>query len=438
MERRQRLLRIGIVVGGTLVEERVIRGGGDVTVGPSPSDTFVVPASDALQRSFTLFRRDEAGWSLQFTRRMGGRVALDGDGPALPLVEAERLASRRGELFSARLAPRGRGRVELGEVAVLFQFVAGPPAGPRPQLPPSLRSSILGNLDGVMVALLGLSLVAHTGFVAYLHSLDLPRTPDIAFIPERVVQHTMTITLPRELAPPKQIVTVGAPPRTPRHVPVVFRGAGGPGAPARPSVEDVRRQVTAVGLLHVLGARGDDGLLADVIRPDPGNNADEVFRHVGRVQVGGPPQPLGPKVTRGPKVVTIDPLRALGPGGVDTGDTVERYAPKPPDIEITLPPPPPGEPPLPVIADEVKRRKKALEACYEREIRHAPTLAGKLTLRFHLTRIGKVSAAEVENDGIGSASLDACLTHMVSGWRFPSLDDEADFSFEVLFQPAGN
>jgi hypothetical protein len=50
---RPRILRIGVLLGGKIVEERLIRDRGDVTVGQSSKNTFSVPL-EGLPREWTL------------------------------------------------------------------------------------------------------------------------------------------------------------------------------------------------------------------------------------------------------------------------------------------------------------------------------------------------------------------------------------------------
>ena len=63
---RPRILRIGVLLGGKIVEERLIRDRGDVTVGQSSKNTFSVPL-EGLPREWTLFKAHEGRYTLDFT-----------------------------------------------------------------------------------------------------------------------------------------------------------------------------------------------------------------------------------------------------------------------------------------------------------------------------------------------------------------------------------
>ena len=52
---RRRILRIGVLLGGKIVEERLIRERVDVTLGQSAKNTFSIPI-EGLPRQFNLFQ----------------------------------------------------------------------------------------------------------------------------------------------------------------------------------------------------------------------------------------------------------------------------------------------------------------------------------------------------------------------------------------------
>src|SRR5258706_16238820 len=93
-----KILRIGIIQGGKIVEERLVRKRENVTIGQSAKNTFVVPASNALPRSFTLFELTPQGYVLNFADAMDGRVSLGDQVLALPALRGGK-AQKKGELW---------------------------------------------------------------------------------------------------------------------------------------------------------------------------------------------------------------------------------------------------------------------------------------------------------------------------------------------------
>src|SRR5258708_14025282 len=69
-----KVLRIGLVTGGRILEERIVKQRTTVTVGPSEKSMFVVQAN--LPSQFKLFELIGNDYFLNFLDGMAGRVAL--------------------------------------------------------------------------------------------------------------------------------------------------------------------------------------------------------------------------------------------------------------------------------------------------------------------------------------------------------------------------
>ena len=72
-----KVLRIGLIQGGKIVEERIIRKRETVTVGSSEKNHFVVQGP-GLSSRFELFQLVGNDYILNFTEEMRGRVGLAG------------------------------------------------------------------------------------------------------------------------------------------------------------------------------------------------------------------------------------------------------------------------------------------------------------------------------------------------------------------------
>src|ERR1700684_49404 len=69
-----KVLRIGLVASGRILEERIVKQRTSVTVGPSEKSTFVVQAN--LPPQFKLFELIGSDYYLNFLDGMTGRIAL--------------------------------------------------------------------------------------------------------------------------------------------------------------------------------------------------------------------------------------------------------------------------------------------------------------------------------------------------------------------------
>src|SRR5438876_7706426 len=131
-----KLLRIGVVQGGRVTEERIIKQQSHVTVGASEKNLFVLSTPN-LPPSFRVFELIGDDYHLNFLDGMTGRV---GSSTGISDLDALKGAATRGahDGYQVRLSPDSRGKIVIGDTTFLFQFVASPPLQPRPQLPASV------------------------------------------------------------------------------------------------------------------------------------------------------------------------------------------------------------------------------------------------------------------------------------------------------------
>ena len=116
-----RVLRVGIVQAGRVIDERIVKQRTNVTVGASEDATFVV-ATAVVPPQFKLFELVGGEYCLNFVDGMSGRVALASGVTELAALKRE--ANRAGGAYQVKLTADARGRIVLGETTVLFQFVA--------------------------------------------------------------------------------------------------------------------------------------------------------------------------------------------------------------------------------------------------------------------------------------------------------------------------
>jgi hypothetical protein len=447
-----KILRIGIIQSGKIVEERLVRKRENVTVGQSAKNTFVVPASNYLGRSFTLFELSPQGYALNFTEGMDGRVSLGEQVVALPALRQAGKAQKRGEVYHLQLNDKARGKVVIGDVTVLFQFVSPPPVQPRPQLPPSVRSSLMQNLDWMLVAVVGMSFLLHFGFVIYLRNIDWPRKPDIEDVPDRFVQMLVPPKKVEEKKPEiAKVEDKGAKPEDKK------KGGGGgdkkPAGPKAPRDAEAEARAAAerrarlaadvqkMGVLKILGAKGEGGTVADLVKGgDVSGDADKVFAQVGGVGVAGAGGAGGLRSAKGAggtgSMRGGGGLRAGGPGEVGSGERGGEHAvhgvvkdSAPTDVDGSLDPS--------VIVREIKSRIGAVKACYESGLKRNPNIGGKIVLRFEVSAVGKVTSAEIENDTMKDDEVSSCIKSRVMTWRLPAPSGgTAAFSYPFVFQAA--
>lgn len=164
-----RVLRIGVVHDGKMVEERVIAQRTHVTVGPSESSTFVLP-SDAVSRSFRLFEVEGAGYRLTWLDGMSGRVALETGIHELSALRAKagRTSVGGAPAYQLAIPDSARGKIVVGTTTFLFQLVGAPPKLAKPQLPSVVRQGT--GLDWTTTIVAAFSFLLHFGLVGSIYS----------------------------------------------------------------------------------------------------------------------------------------------------------------------------------------------------------------------------------------------------------------------------
>lgn len=131
-----KVLRIGVVQGGRIIEERIVKQRTHVTVGPSEKAMFVI-ATQNLPPTFRLFELVGNDYCLNFLDGMSGRIALPTGISDLSMLKGQARRTPQGA-YQIRVTEDSRGKVVVGNTTILFQFVAPPPVQPKPQLPVSV------------------------------------------------------------------------------------------------------------------------------------------------------------------------------------------------------------------------------------------------------------------------------------------------------------
>ncbi len=162
-----KVLRIGLVQAGRVVEERIIKQRGHVTVGPSEKSMFVV-ASTNMPPNFRLFELVGNEYCLNFLDGMTGRIALPTGISDLAMLRGQARRTPQGA-YQIRLTEDSRGKVVVGDTTFLFQFVAPPPIQPKPQLPVSVTRGAT-SIDWATTMIAAFSFLLHFLAIGAIYS----------------------------------------------------------------------------------------------------------------------------------------------------------------------------------------------------------------------------------------------------------------------------
>lgn len=445
---RPRILRIGILLGDAFIEERLIRERKPVTVGQSTRNVFSIPL-EAMPRSWPLFDVVDGNYVLKISEQINGKVALDGRPRTLASLKGKE-AKKTDDHWTLPLPDRARGKLELGEMKLLFQFVAAPPLQPRPRLPPSVRGTFADRLDPRLSLILVLSLAAHFAIALWAFQHDQLKERHAQrrldeFREERFEERTISMleTQPPATAESSEKAEEGDKP-SPKKSASRDRGAGeATGDDGPPSDAALERTFEADPVLAVLGF-GDAGKArytgSDDV--DQGEGLDKSMNELKQSGKNVAAFGSGTGESRGPASADIAEEqgdgRITGPsGGGETGPKEEQkiasrasFSGIDDESFGTLDPD--------LVARKIRTRyRRGLQKCHERLLKVNPDAGGRVQLSFTVGPTGRVTRASAKGF---DDTVDACITQQMRRWRFGTPKDEdgkptqARFSMPVLLK----
>ncbi len=414
-----KVLRIGLVAAGRILEERIVKQRTSVTVGPSEKSMFVVQAN--VPAGFKLFELIGTDYYLNFLDGMTGRVALATG--ITDLVALKGQAKRVGPAYQVRLTEEARGKVVIGETTFLFQFVAPPPVQPRPQLPLSVKGGLASQIDWNLTIIAAFSFLLHFGLIGAMYSdwMDPVVNDDLATSLSHMVQ-TPTEPPPVETAAPDASATAAdtAAPSAPSKAPSKAPSNSTPAAPAATVVAGLLNQAEQARIAILASLTGGANL-AGAMKDDNGAPVD--LNSLANREGGISNSTSGLNLPGGQN----GPIRpGTGPGGLQnlhgdgTGPAVNSAA----TITKVVPV---GEAnfggasaSVPVSnAEAVLRSQLAprARACYNAALAQDPTIAGKLVLSIQIGADGGVTG--VSASGMGG-QLAGCISSAARRLQFAS------------------
>ena len=443
-QNRGRILRIGVLLGGKIVEERLIRERTSVSVGQSMKNTFSVPV-EGLPLEFTLFALDQAGkYTLRFLPRMDGRVSdASSNVQTLDQLRAKG-AQNVGEYWQVALGDSSRGKLSIGDLTVLFQFVTEPPRQPRPMLPASVRGTFADRFDPRLSVIMGSSIIAHFAIVIFALLMDVDtgdstadRAYNLTFKPET---YTADLTPPPE--DKKQDAEAGSAaekPKTPeKKAPdrVVPTKAPDKDAGRKAAEQVAMKEEQAKALAALLVAEGTDGKQeGDMSKRRPGA---DLGQQIADVREGNKQVAIGNNTGRGSRG-NGDPKTGTGHGpGVDTGNTGDigtgKAVESAPTGRISVSSKQATEDTT-LSADAVLGKinnvyMAGIKRCYKEYLKKDASARGKVALDFTVNQTGRV----VSGKAAGVADeVDSCIGNLMGSWTFPKPKDKDGEATEAPF-----
>jgi TonB family protein len=431
-------LRVALIQGAKITEDRTLKRRTSVSVGQSATNTFVVPVSN-LPPSFTLFELVNGVYYLTFTAKMEGKVSVKGVDVSLQQARAQGLAKPRKDLFVLPLTDASKGRVALGEVSLLFQFVTPAPEPPKPELPPHVRGFFFDSTDRLFFAILGISLLVHFSGATFIAMQPMPVEHEVSLeeLPDRFLKTMMPQERP---PPPKTEVAAGNEKKDDKkdEGKDAKKDSGKTTSNADAKAE-LAAKVAKSGLLKVIGSgSGGSGAFEDVLGGSSGVG-DVASALSGASGVGvATSDALG---AGGPKGGTSGSAAGIGDLGTSGGGNVnlreKEAAQVRGGVSMQTPEIESADVDREKLSAYVRGRKSAIQQCYEKELKRNPTLKGKVVVRFTITTSGRASEIDIEENSLGNEAVAACIKTVIRGWVFPfKPPSEVPVAYPFVFAPA--
>lgn len=431
-----KILRVGVIQGGKIIEERHLKSRVDVTIGNDAKNTIVVPAS-SLPPSFPVFEHKANQYALCFTEQMEGRVRIGDADVDFASLRTQGLAKKRGTVYVYPLSEGAKGKISLGEVTLLFQFVTPPPEAPRAELPPLVKGSFLAGMDKLFLGVLAASLAMHFFGATCIALQDKPVEREISL--DQLDDRFAKVLIPKKIDEPKPVEeAAGSEAKEEPKAEKKEAKKADPKPAAGPSKADVQKKVASKGLLKILGSQGmGGGALDDVLGAGGAtDNIGAALDGAGGVGVATS-DALGANGIKGGgagSVAGIGELGTAGGGDVGVGERKDvavkgRVRDSQPDVDSSDVDPQ-------AVARYIKGRQKAIIICYEKELKRNPSLKGKVVVRFAITSSGRVGSVEILENSLNEA-VASCIRTYIRGWVFPfKPEDEVPVEYPFIFVPA--
>ncbi|MBL9102907.1 MAG: AgmX/PglI C-terminal domain-containing protein [Myxococcales bacterium] len=437
---KPKVLRILSVTDDLVCDELHQSGPESVTAGVDVDNELLV-FGRGLPKRHTLFELGQDGaYTLVIPPHVHGVLSLRGK--ASKIADLWRRQARRDPKLTAvrlRLDPSAKGKLLLGETALLFQFTPPAPPAPKDPFPLEYRARMFAGLTRFDLATLlsGLMILGPYFIYSATRELDPHFEPDID---ERFLRIMGVPTKKKEEPPPEKIEEEEQ--LLAQEDDKKIKDKVDDKQVLEPSKQFSKQaldKARGVGVARVLGTYGGpgEGTVFDVIQSTE-NNLGELFA-AGMTRVvdadgnevsgfvpggegisalGAVAGTKGFDVTAsGPEVAALDKKERkinLKSSGADIDGDADKKA----------------------INATIRNRMSALQSCYEKALRANAGISGKIAYTITISVMGTVTAVVVLDDSLQDEGVKTCTVAKIKGWRFPTTpgaEASSDVTFSVVF-----
>jgi len=423
-----KVLKIGLVQDGKLIEESVLGERVGLSIGLDPENTFPIK-EQGIPRRHHLVEYSPSGFRMNLLESMKGRVKIDDQ--LLDLNEAIRkgIAKKHAKGYELLLSPSSKGKVTVGGSTILFQLVPAPIGSGQVAMPEEIKAGFFKNVDFFFTMVLFISAIVHTALILYVNS-----------IPSSVMD-SMQVDTDR-LIPIVQADEIAIPDVTEEQkVEEEKGGGGGGGGGGRKGPDTGVENKGILALITRSGAAG--GAVADLLNERGlGGNLQDALNKVGGVRVGGAGDVGIGSGTRGSGTgvgggtgAGIGDIGSIGHGG--SAGTGNKDVTKIKAKMATTAGGVSGKIDAGQVRGYISSQLGGIRHCYEMQLNVNPSLKGNVRIQFTIGGSGDVSGCSVVGDTMGNTLVSDCVCGRVRRWRFPAPEEgTVTVSYSFVFTPA--
>ncbi|WP_242394365.1 AgmX/PglI C-terminal domain-containing protein [Anaeromyxobacter oryzisoli] len=419
---QRKVLRVGVIRGGQIVEERVLPANQPVSIGTASTNTIVVPSAK-LPASTQVFACRGGQYALLFAEGTQGRIE-GGQGSAADLsaLVSQGRAKPQGAGLAVPVREDEQGKLVLGDVTVLWQFMA--PAAEAPKA--VLKSNHFQSMDRLFVSVLVGSFLLHSGVYVALANTELPKEVTLEEIPERFAKVLIPDKLPKppqaEEKKAEEVTEAKAEAKKQREEKKAAEAPEQTAERKAARAAAVAKAVQSKGILKVLGALGPStggGAVADVFGSGGGmGDVASALSGAGGVAVATDPGAGGGRKGGGEGgKASIGALATTGGGSVGYGAKAEVNVKVSGSVQADEAEVDSSEIDQGRLASFVRARMGLIKACYENALKRNPSLKGKVSIRFTILETGGLADISAAVNTLATPEVASCIVGTMRTWR---------------------
>ncbi|MBL4635672.1 MAG: energy transducer TonB, partial [Kofleriaceae bacterium] len=419
------------------------------------ANTFSVPVA-GLPASFPIFELIEGRFYLHFQDNMDGRIS-QGDLVRTTSQLRQDGAIRRGQHWVYPLDENARGKISLGAMTLLFQFVTPPPLAAQMRLPASTRKTLADRFEPKLTAILSASVLVHLAIGVFAYTRDLTFEPPAVRYARTYSVKQYVPLIPQEAITQQTVAndSSGVSSILPTAVPNLLErenknnsrnskkdrtsdsSRNGQDSPSQAVVDETIKNTVVVSVLS--GLTSPNGVFGQMSDTNQGASLDKSL-HLAKRKNTSTIAMRGRHRDRMSE--TIGEGRGKRASEVD--DTAIRKEKKK-DEQFDVDPPTVGVgdtwddsdlDPAAVAKRVRKRYLGGIRRCHQRALVGNPQAHGKVVVEFTVGPTGRVTRASAEGF---DASVDKCIKSIATRWHFsaPRIDGKptsASYSIPLLLK----